>query len=118
MFPYIVLCSHLNINIQWLHNYLLPCPFKYLTGIDCPGCGFQRSVLALMRGDIHQSFILYPPAIPLILVLLWGLANKLMGLDNQRHIVKKNMFILMAATIIVSYAIKLTHIYLRYKVSA
>lgn len=118
MFPYIVLCSHLNIIIQWLHNYLLPCPFKYLTGVDCPGCGFQRSVLALLQGDIHQSFILYPPAIPIILILLWGLTNKLMRPDNQKHTITKTMFILMAATITVSYVIKMTHVYLHYNVSA
>jgi hypothetical protein len=113
---YIASCSGFILNR--LQDHLLPCPFKYLTGIDCPGCGFQRSVLALLRGNIHQSFILYPPAIPLILVLLWGLADKLMGLDNQKHTVKKTMFILIAATIVVSYGIKMTHLYLHYKVSA
>lgn len=48
------------------NSYLLPCPFKYLSGYDCPGCGFQRSVLALLKGDFHHSFDLYPPTLPIL----------------------------------------------------
>ena len=28
------------------------CPFKLLTGLDCPGCGGQRAVHAFLHGDI------------------------------------------------------------------
>lgn len=31
------------------------CPFKILTGFDCPGCGLTRATLALLRGDIKSS---------------------------------------------------------------
>lgn len=61
-----IYCSHLNI--QWLHFHLLPCPFKKLTGYDCPGCGFQRSLLALFCGHFADSLHLYPATIPLLLV--------------------------------------------------
>lgn len=27
------------------------CPFKLLTGLDCPGCGGQRAVHAFLHGD-------------------------------------------------------------------
>lgn len=27
------------------------CPFKLLTGLDCPGCGGQRAVHAFFHGD-------------------------------------------------------------------
>ncbi|TZF85668.1 DUF2752 domain-containing protein (plasmid) [Pedobacter sp. BS3] len=60
-------CSLLLITNR-LQNYLLPCPFKKLTGIDCPGCGFQRSVVALFRGDLTESWQLYPPTIPLLVL--------------------------------------------------
>lgn len=61
-------CSHL-VFIQWLQHHLLTCPFKYLTGIDCPGCGFQRSLIALVQGNFHQSLALYPPTIPCCSIL-------------------------------------------------
>lgn len=34
----------------------LKCLIKALTGYDCPFCGFQRSVLALIRGDFVVAF--------------------------------------------------------------
>lgn len=27
------------------------CPFKLLTGFDCPGCGFQRALHAALHGE-------------------------------------------------------------------
>lgn len=32
-----------------------PCPVKALTGLDCPGCGSGRMVLALARGDVAAA---------------------------------------------------------------
>lgn len=32
-------------------SILPPCPFKAMTGFDCPGCGMTRGVYALMKGD-------------------------------------------------------------------
>lgn len=29
-----------------------PCPFHYTTGLHCPGCGSQRSLHALLHGDV------------------------------------------------------------------
>lgn len=31
------------------------CPFKLLTGYNCPGCGFQRAVHSLLHGDVIQA---------------------------------------------------------------
>jgi len=51
---------------HWLQHHLLPCPFKYITGIDCPGCGFQRALLLLLKGEWKASIHQYPPTIPLL----------------------------------------------------
>lgn len=48
---------------------LLPCAYKQLFGIDCPLCGGQRSLLLLMNGDWGKSFLLYPPLIPVLLLI-------------------------------------------------
>ena len=34
----------------------LPCMFRELTGLYCPGCGSGRSVAALLRGDWGTAF--------------------------------------------------------------
>jgi hypothetical protein len=33
----------------------LRCPIKAVFGIDCPGCGGTRAMMALMRGDVRQA---------------------------------------------------------------
>lgn len=32
------------------------CPVKVLTGLDCPGCGSQRALHALLTGDVAAAF--------------------------------------------------------------
>jgi hypothetical protein len=103
-------CSRL-IFISWLQDHLLPCPFKYVTGLDCPGCGFQRSVLALLQGDLHKSFLLYPAAIPLLLFFAYGIADGFFKLDTKNSLVKKTGYMIVGTMIMVSYLVKLYHIY-------
>jgi len=93
----------------------MPCPFKYLTGLDCPGCGFQRAFIALVQGDIHKSFSIYPPAIPLLIFFIYGIVDHYLKLDNQKSVVKKSLFIIAGTIVLVSYGIK---IYTHYTASA
>ncbi|MBR1801446.1 MAG: DUF2752 domain-containing protein [Bacteroidaceae bacterium] len=39
---------------------MLICPFHWLTGLDCPFCGAQRMVLALLHGQVAEAFWLNP----------------------------------------------------------
>ena len=55
--------------IHWLEHHLLPCPYKRLTGMDCPGCGMQRAFVALLQGHFKESFILYPALLPVLFTL-------------------------------------------------
>jgi hypothetical protein len=108
-------CGHL-VFIKWLQDHLLPCPFKYITGIDCPGCGFQRSFIALIQGDLHKSFLFYPPAIPLIIFFAYGIADRLFNLDTKNHLVKKTGYMIIGSLVLVSYCFKLYGIYRGHKV--
>jgi hypothetical protein len=110
-------CSQLSF-IHWLQNHLIPCPFKYLTGIDCPGCGFQRSLMALFQGDIQKSFALYPPAIPLLLFFAYGIVDAFFKWDTSRSAVKKTLFIIIGSIILANYGIKMWGFYIHYKTSA
>ena len=111
-----IFCSRL-LFISWLQNHLLPCPFKYLTGIDCPGCGFQRAAVALIQGDFHESLILYPPAIPLIAFFAYGIAGRFLKLDNQQHLLKKSLFMIVGLLILLNYGFKILSIYAHYTAS-
>ncbi|MEO7716422.1 MAG: DUF2752 domain-containing protein [Capsulimonas sp.] len=36
------------------------CPFYYLTGLPCPGCGLTRAFVLIGHGDLRQSLALHP----------------------------------------------------------
>lgn len=47
----------------------LPCPFRAITGWDCPLCGGTRMGAALMTGDWHAALAYNPVAFVGLLVL-------------------------------------------------
>ncbi|MBJ8340167.1 DUF2752 domain-containing protein [Antrihabitans sp. YC3-6] len=66
------------------------CPFHYLTGLWCPGCGGMRAVNDLTNGDLLGSLSSNVIALPLLVVLVgaWVLwvRRRLRG-DSGRMIV-------------------------------
>lgn len=91
---------------HWLKHHLLTCPFKASTGLDCPGCGIQRSVLALMQGDIISSFKLYPATIPIISLLIFAVIHLKFDLKNGAFIIKM-LYIAIALIIVINYFYKI-----------
>jgi hypothetical protein len=55
-----------------MEEHLLTCSFKSQFGVECLGCGTQRSILALLRGDIIDSFILNPGVLLIVITVLIG----------------------------------------------
>ena len=51
-----------------IEDYMLPCLNKKLFGIDCLGCGMQRSMALIIQGDFKAAFIMYPAIYTLILM--------------------------------------------------
>jgi Protein of unknown function (DUF2752) len=94
-------------DITWLEAHQLPCLFKTAFHFDCPGCGFQRSAIALLKGNIWQSLKLYPALIPMILFFIFLLLNNKFRITNSIKTTKTgtaSIFII----ILVSYIYKLT----------
>ncbi|MDX1277155.1 DUF2752 domain-containing protein [Oceanihabitans sediminis] len=50
--------------------YMLPCLNKKIFGIDCPGCGMQRSVSLLIQGDVNGAYNMYPAIFTIIIMLI------------------------------------------------
>ncbi|MBQ8624945.1 MAG: DUF2752 domain-containing protein [Agathobacter sp.] len=50
------------------------CPYDYIFGISCPGCGMTRAFLSLLRFDFASAFY-YHPLFPLVILvaLYWVL---------------------------------------------
>ncbi|UNY97519.1 DUF2752 domain-containing protein [Zhouia spongiae] len=84
---------------------MLPCLNKKLFGIECPGCGIQRSVALIWDGDLVGAFKMYPAIYTLIIMFL------LIGIDI---VTKKKDFskliiplaIINAVIIITNYILK------------
>ncbi len=92
-----------------MEEHLLSCPFKKYLHIDCPGCGFQRSFIALLNGDLQTSLSLYPATIPiLIMILFTALHLKYKYLHGATLI--KYLQLIIAIVIVVFYIYKIIHL--------
>jgi hypothetical protein len=55
---------------DWLEDHLFVCFFKAHFGVDCPGCGTQRALIALLRGDLSQSLAYHAALIPFMATII------------------------------------------------
>ncbi|WP_117880341.1 DUF2752 domain-containing protein [Aureibaculum luteum] len=51
--------------ISFLEEHMLSCQWKQL-GVECMGCGMQRSLIYLLKGDFIAAFYMYPAIYSLI----------------------------------------------------
>lgn len=89
-----------------LENYMLPCMNKRIFGIDCPGCGIQRSISYLLEGNFIASFKIYPAIYTIILLLGFIALSQLFDIKNAFKI-KIYLLYLNAVIIIGSYIYKM-----------
>ncbi|WP_223552268.1 DUF2752 domain-containing protein [Aestuariivivens sp. NBU2969] len=52
------------------NDYMLPCLNKKLFGVECMGCGLQRSASLVVQGEFTDAFYMYPAIYTLILLLI------------------------------------------------
>ena len=50
---------------------MAPCFYQRVLGIPCPGCGMQRSLIELLKGNLLESLRLYPALIPMAAMLIF-----------------------------------------------
>lgn len=59
---------------SWLAQFMPKCMLKTLTGYDCPSCGIQRALHAVLNGELRAAFWLNPflaLALPYLALLLY-----------------------------------------------
>ncbi len=99
---------HLGMRLE---DFMLPCFFKQLTGLDCIGCGMQRAIACVLRGELGLAFQIYPAIFPFLTLLLsvgWQL------FFPSKEIAKFNirLGIFTAVSMTIFYIYKLTFIFL------
>jgi len=98
-----VFCTWL---VDWLEKRQLPCFYKSILGIECPGCGMQRAFIALLQGDLIGSIHLYPALIPTIAMLILLVVHVFFHLKNGAKMLMW-FFIINSGLIVISYIYKL-----------
>lgn len=93
-----------------MEDYMLPCLFKQTFGIDCIGCGIQRSIALLLKGQFENAFYMFPA---IYTTLLFFLSVGLFVVDKKHNYQKIviTLAIVNAIIMIISYVYKMKFIY-------
>ena len=105
IFYSMILSGFYSNLIHWLEQHMLRCPSKMLMHIDCPGCGLQRGILHLLKGNIRESLQVYPATIPVLLLFIYLLLHLIFRFRNgNRNLIF--LYIVCAGIILVHYIYK------------
>jgi hypothetical protein len=94
--------------ISWLENHLSPCIYKENLGFECPGCGLQRSLIELLKGNLWESLKLYPALIPILFMFTFLTIHLIVQFRKGGDILKY-MFIFNVSVVIIQYIFKLIY---------
>ncbi len=79
---------------------MLTCGIKKLTGIDCPGCGIQRSFLKLIHGEFLESLELFPALLPFLMLMTYTLLHLKFMFKNGHKVILILFFSTVSLTIL------------------
>ncbi len=87
---------------------MLPCLNKKILGVDCPGCGLQRSVDLLLHGEFVAAFQMYPAIYTIIPLFAMIISNKVFNLKVDNRLIT-GLGAATVALILINYIIKFIH---------
>lgn len=91
-----------------MEEYMIPCLNKKIFGIDCPGCGTQRAIALIFRGEFVDAFHMFPA---IYTTLLFFIVIGLNFIDRTRNYHKAiiSLAIINAVIMVISYIYKITN---------
>ncbi|MBO4596941.1 MAG: DUF2752 domain-containing protein [Bacteroidaceae bacterium] len=73
-------------------HFPIRCPLHELTGIQCPACGSQRALHAILHGEWNEALrfnafftIVAPIALPITVAIVWGRNCRLRAIFCNRY---------------------------------
>ncbi|AWM15341.1 DUF2752 domain-containing protein [Flavobacterium sp. NRK F10] len=91
-----------------MEKYMIPCMSKKLFGVECLGCGTQRSLALLLQGDFVAAFKMYPAIYTLILLFMFIFLHVIDKSRNYTKIVI-SLAIVNLIIMVVSYFYKMVY---------
>lgn len=90
--------------VDFLEKNMLSCQWKEL-GLECTGCGLQRSVIHLLRGEFSEALLVYPAIYTLIFMFAFLAVHLKFNFKEGARILKW-LFVLNITIIVVHYILK------------
>ncbi|MDC6389890.1 DUF2752 domain-containing protein [Maribacter sp. PR1] len=84
---------------------MLPCFTKQIFGVDCPGCGLQRSALFLFKGEFVEAFKMYPAIYPMIILFSFLVFGKTLKLKYS-NVITNVLMVTTVGVILINYVLK------------
>ena len=65
-------------NLDTLLQVNIPCLFRTITGIPCPGCGLTRAYISAFHGDLKTAWYFHPLwwTIPILVIVALKVKNQ------------------------------------------
>jgi len=84
---------------------MLSCQWKEHFNVECTGCGMQRSIIHILKGELIEALYIYPAIYTLIIMFLFlGLHLKF---DFKKgHKILLYLFIINLALMLLNFIIK------------
>jgi len=92
--------------ISFLEKNMLSCSWKKM-GVECTGCGIQRAIIHILKGEFIDAFYMYPAIYTLIAMFVF-LGFHLKFSFKNGHKILLTLFILNFIIIITNFIIKIS----------
>ena len=92
-----------------MDEYMIPCMNKKIFGVECPGCGTQRSIALLLDGEFIAAFFMFP-AIYTTILLFGFIALHFIDRSHKYHKIIVGLAIVNAVITIIAYIYKMSHL--------
>ena len=90
-------------------DFMLPCLNKSIFGFDCLGCGTQRALLLILKGEFVEAFYMFP-AIYTTILFIFILAFNFIDKSRNYHKIIIGLALTNAVIMIVSYFYKYSNL--------
>lgn len=87
---------------------MIDCSWRSTFGIECPTCGFQRSVVLLFEGDVIGSIYMFPATIPFLICLVVASISIIGKFKNGPEWVV-GLFSITVVLIVINYVFKIAN---------